>query len=91
MSTTPGERWLRIGLRSSSVAQGLSKAKEDECIMDPQRTLSDADVKAIARAVLDEGEKRVFIGMGKGTWRVIQFVIITAAVSLAIYFSSAKR
>ena len=52
---------------------------------DQARTLTDADVKAIAETVLDEWEERFYHNIGKGLWGIISKAAIALLIALAAY------
>jgi hypothetical protein len=83
---TRGGRWLKFGLRQSMLNQGLLEPEPGECVMDPQRTLSDADVKAIAKAVLKELIESWYVAAGHGFTRMASYVFVAAIMFAALWF-----
>lgn len=86
MTATKGSRWLKLGLRSSMVSQGLAVPKPGETIMDPHRTISDSDAKAIATLILDEALERFYTQAGKGFVKVTMYVAIGVITVAALFF-----
>lgn len=50
-----------------------------------ERTLTDADVDAIAEKLLQAGAKRFYLEAGRGLWGLVWKVIVVALVALAAY------
>jgi len=49
------------------------------------RTLSDEDVEAIAAALLEKVEQKVYYDMGKGIWGIVSKVLLALVLGLAAY------
>lgn len=54
--------------------------------MDPQRTISDADVKAIAKAVLKELIDSWYVAAGQGFTKMVLYVGVAAVAFFALWF-----
>ncbi|QJQ31831.1 hypothetical protein GV829_04680 [Sphingomonas lacunae] len=53
--------------------------------MSERRTLTDADVAAIADALETKLESRFYANLGKGVWAIVWKVIIAALLFIAAY------
>lgn len=52
---------------------------------DRERTLSDADVEAIADLVLEKLENKVYHDFGKGVWSIVSKVLLAGLLAFAAY------
>lgn len=55
--------------------------------MDPNRTLTDADIEALIKAV----EEKFYGNLGKGLWSIFWKFAIAAMIAIAAYGSYSKH
>lgn len=54
------------------------------------RILTDEDVEAVADALLEKIEAKVYHDMGKGLWGIVSKVLLAAMIALAAYGAVTK-
>ena len=78
------EDHLRLTLRKSMGLNGDMQTSTE----DPgERTLTNADVQAIANAIWRKGRDEFYNDLGKGVWSAAKAVIVAALIALAAYGS----
>ena len=54
------------------------------------RTISDADAKAIARALMTEATKEVIEATGRGVWSTIKALLFPLLIALVVWWLSTQ-
>jgi hypothetical protein len=61
---------------------------EDADDMQPGRTISDADARAIAKALFAEATKQILMATGRGVWSTLKVAIFPIILALIIWWAS---
>lgn len=89
---SPGAHFARAALRASmqmeldDLSAGRVPPMRGEA-MPPGRTLTDADIEALADTLTERLEDKLYRNIGKGVWGVFQKAVIAIVIAVAFYGS----